>query len=166
MKHKIAIILVLVVSLAQAQETLEQVLKKYNSEAVPYITVQELDKVLVQEEVVILDSREKNEYKVSHLPKAIQVGYDSFSLETITEKLPNKDQLIVVYCTLGVRSHQVAYQLQEAGYTNVKNLYGGICEWKNEGNQVLDPKEKPTDKVHTFSKEWSSWLQNGKAVYE
>lgn len=160
------VLLLLVFSIGNAQKSLEQVLNKYNTEEVSYITVQELEKIKQQEDIIILDSREKNEYNVSHLEAAMHVGYDLFSIEYFSEKVPNKDQVIVVYCTLGVRSHDVAFQLKEAGYTKVKNLYGGICEWKNEGNSVVDQKNKPTEKVHTFSKEWSDWLQKGKAVYE
>ena len=53
----------------------------------------------------------------------------------------------------------------QAGYSNVKNLYGGIFEWKNEGHPVYDSEGKETEKVHAFSKHWGKLLKEGKKVY-
>ena len=70
-----------------------------------------------------------------------------------------------MYCSSGVRSEDVAEQLKEAGFENVFNLYGGIFEWKNKDNPVVNSKDKETPKVHAFSKEWGVWLHKGKKVY-
>lgn len=146
-----------------SQETLSEVLKKYNSESVPYITAQEL--AMPKTKAIILDAREIDEYKVSHIKNAIYVGYDNFDIEKTIKNLNNKQQEIVVYCSLGIRSEDVAEQLKEADYSNVKNLYGGIFEWKNNNFSVFDSEEKETQNVHTFSKEWSKWLKNGIKIY-
>jgi len=114
---------------------------------------------------ILLDAREPLEYKVSHLKGAICVGYDNFKLKKIKKEIPNKDEPIIVYCSLGIRSETVAAKLQKAGYTNVRNLYGGIFEWKNKDFTVYNSKEKVTDSVHAFSKEWSVWLEKGQKVY-
>ena len=53
----------------------------------------------------------------------------------------------------------------QEGYTNVYNLYGGIFEWKNANFKVVDTLGNNTEKVHTFNKTWSKWLQKGKKVY-
>jgi len=49
------------------------------------------------------------------------------------------------------------------GYKNVYNLYGSIFEWVNDGNEVVDKNNKPTDEVHTYNKKWSKWVEEGKA---
>ena len=147
-----------------AQQTLEQVLLKYNKQSIPYISVNQLLKQ--QENVVLLDAREKKEFEISHLKNTYFVGYTNFSLKETLKKIPNKKSKIVVYCSLGIRSEDIAEKLKVAGYTNILNLYGGIFEWKNKGNPVFDSNEKATDNIHVFSKEWSKWLLKGTKVYE
>ncbi len=146
-----------------SQNNLENLLKKYNTESVPYIYVDSLKKIT--EKVILLDAREKKEYKVSHLKNALFVGYEKFDLKKTIRSLPSKDARIVVYCSLGVRSEDIAEQLKKVGYSNVLNLYGGIFEWKNQENKVFNTKGKETEKVHAFSKEWGIWLKKGKKVY-
>jgi len=114
---------------------------------------------------VLLDARELKEFQVSHLKNAICVGYDNFDLKATIKQFPNKQQDIVVYCSLGIRSEDIAEQLQNAGYTNVKNLYGGIFEWKNKNFPIIDADDNETEQVHTFSKEWSKWLKNGIKIF-
>ncbi len=147
-----------------SQESLSELLKKYNTQGVPYISVEEL--AMPKTNAVVLDAREPQEYEVSHLKDAISVGYDNFDLEIIEKEITNKNQEIVVYCSLGIRSEVVAKKLKKAGYTNVKNLYGGIFEWKNKNFSVYNAQEKETDSIHTFSKEWSKWLTNGIKTHE
>ncbi len=148
-----------------SQKNLKQLLKKYNTESVPYISVSDLKKEA--DNVILLDSREPKEFKVSHLKNATCVGYDNFDINKIIKKLPtDKNTKIVVYCSLGIRSEDVAEKLKGAGYNNVYNLYGGIFEWKNQDNTVVNSKNKPTKKVHTFNKEWSKWLLKGEKIYE
>jgi len=166
MRSKVVYILVFLcfgIHNMSAQKTLDEVLKKYNTESVPYITVNKLK--TVSSDIVLLDAREKNEFKVSHIKNALFVGYEKFNLQKTIKKLPNKDAKIVVYCSLGVRSEDIAEQLKNKGYTKVYNLYGGIFEWKNEGNRVFT-KGIETNKVHAYSKEWGTWLLKGEKVYE
>ena len=113
MKKNILYIFVLFCSLAFSQENLSELLKKYNSESIPYITVEDLTK---QQNAIILDSRELPEYKVSHLKNAICVGYDNFNLRKTTKQLKDKQQTIVVYCSLGIRSEDIAEKLKKAGW--------------------------------------------------
>lgn len=154
----------LVSFLGYSQKTVEALLKKHNKESIPYIMVKELEQDTSK--AILLDSRELKEYETSHLKSAIHVGYDHFELQKILELVPDKSSKIVVYCSLGIRSEDVGEQLKEAGYTNVLNLFGGIFEWKNEGFNVYNSKDKPTEKIHTFSKEWSRWLLKGKKIYD
>jgi rhodanese-related sulfurtransferase len=145
-------------------ETLSELLKKYNEQSVPYISVQEL--AMLKTDAIILDAREIKEYHVSHLKNAIYVGYNFFEIDSVQQKLPNKDSQIVVYCSIGIRSEDIAEKLKKAGYSNVFNLYGGIFEWKNNNFTVYDSEEKETENVHTFNKAWSKWLRKGIKIYD
>ncbi|MCH2033867.1 MAG: rhodanese-like domain-containing protein [Tenacibaculum sp.] len=165
MKQLVFIISIFLIQTTQAQGSLKKLLKKFNQESVPYIHVQNLNDK--DENTVLLDAREPREFEVSHLNKAICVGYDHFDLQKTLQQLPaDKNAKIVVYCSLGIRSEDVAEQLKKEGYTNVFNLYGGIFEWKNNGNRVLNKNNKPTEEVHAFNKEWGVWLTKGIKIYE
>ena len=146
-----------------SQNSLDKLIKKYNTESIPYISVNSLN--TIKNDVVLLDAREQNEYDVSHLKNAVFVGYDSFNLKKTLKKLPNKNTKIVVYCSLGIRSEEIAEKLKKVGYTNVLNLYGGIFEWKNNNYNVFSSEGKATEKVHTFSEEWKKWLLKGEKIY-
>jgi rhodanese-related sulfurtransferase len=135
-------------------------LKTLLSHSVPETTVQ---KAVAEPQAIFLDAREPKEYAVSHLTNAIFVGYDHADLQPIAQ-LP-KNQRIIVYCSVGYRSEKITEQLIAAGYTNVSNLYGGIFEWVNTGNVVVDNQNQPTDKVHAYDRTWGIWLKKGKKVY-
>ncbi len=162
MKKIITLLSLFVFSLVSGQKNIEGVLKKMNSESVPYIQVSEL---VAKTNVVLLDAREKEEYDVSHLKNAQFVGYKKYDEKIISDLVKTKDQLIVVYCSIGVRSENIGEKLQKMGYTNVYNLYGGIFEWKNQNNMVVDSTNQSTEKVHCFSKFWSKYLTKGEKVY-
>lgn len=157
-----------------AQKNLSSLLQEMNQETIPYIFVNDLSKLITRpfdsaqgkNNIILLDAREKNEYKVSHLKGAKFVGYNKFNLKKTMKILPNKDAKIIVYCSLGIRSEDIGEQLKKAGYTNVLNLYGGIFEWKNKHYKVYNKKEKETEKVHAFDKNWGKWLKKGTKVYE
>ena len=147
-----------------AQDTLDELLKKHNKNSVPYITVQEL--AMPKTDAIILDAREPKEFEVSHIKNATLVGYDFFDIKKVTEKYTNKDQKIVVYCSIGIRSENIAKKLKDEGYTNVFNLYGGIFEWKNNDFTVVDSEDNETEQIHTFNEAWSKWLTKGIKVFE
>lgn len=146
-----------------SQDSLEKLLKKHNDNSVPYILVDELNKV--KNEVVLLDAREKNEFEVSTISGAFLIGFDTFSIKNFTKNFPNKKAHYVVYCSLGIRSEIIGKKLSKAGYANVKNLYGGIFEWKNNNFPVIDSTGNETEKVHAFSKQWGKWLLKGEKIY-
>jgi len=149
-----------------AQETLDDLLKRYNQNSVSYISVTELRRLQFNENITLFDGREKYEFDVSHIPNADHIGYNDFSLEAISDTYPEKETPIVVYCTVGIRSEEICKKLIDAGYSDVKNLYGGICEWKNNQYPVIDSTQSETENVHTFSKHWSKWLTQGVKIYE
>ena len=154
--------IVLVQSNLLSQRRMDKALKKFNKESVPYISVEDLHHT----SAVLLDTRKKEEYDVSHLKNAIWVGHKEFSENQVLEKVPNKNDSIVVYCSIGVRSENIGEKLMALGYKNVQNLYGGIFEWKNNDGKVYNQQEKETDSVHAFSKHWGKLLLKGEKVYD
>ena len=144
------------------QNSLDKLLEKFNKGSVPYMTISDLHKI--KDSVVILDTREKEEFEISHIPKAKYVGYNNFSLQKLDSLKIPKTSTIVVYCSLGIRSENIGEKIKEYGYPNVLNLYGGIFEWKNNNLEIVN-NNKITDSIHTFSKKWSKWVQNGIKVY-
>lgn len=120
-------------------------------------------KDIIGKPVVLLDSREPGEFAVSHIKGARCVGYDDFDMSALKD-IP-KDTEIVVYCSVGYRSEKIGEKLLEEGFTNVSNLYGGIFNWVNAGNPVVDG-NGATPKVHAYNKKWGQWLEKGEKVYE
>lgn len=164
MKLTLQALLLLMSTFSFSQETIADLLKQYNNKSVPYISTQEL--AMSQNTVVLLDARELKEFETSHIKNAIPIGYDTFDLDAVTAAIKDKEKEIVVYCSVGIRSEVIAEKLKKAGYKNISNLYGGIFKWKNENFTVYNAKEKETDSIHTFNKEWSKWLTKGVKVYE
>ena len=83
---------------------------------------------------ILLDVRSQAEFVQGHIPGALCIPNDEVAGAAAT-KLPNKDQLIFVYCHSGMRSMMVANYLAGQGYTNIVE-FGGILDWK--GNIVTD----------------------------
>ncbi|MFN3343473.1 MAG: rhodanese-like domain-containing protein [Flavobacteriales bacterium] len=132
---------------------------------VPLIEPAELKKKIESGiEITLLDAREKSEYSVSHLKNAIHVGYDHFNISSIAT-LP-KNRLTIVYCSIGVRSENIAEKLRKTGFTDVKNLFGGIFKWVNSGYPVYTTGNTETSAIHPYSKSWGKWLTKGQKRYE
>jgi len=146
-----------------AQESITELLNQHNKKNIPYISVQEL--AMPKTKAIILDAREKKEYDVSHIKNALYVGYDHFSLNSVLHKISDKNEKIVVYCSIGIRSEKIAYNLKMAGYTHVLNLFGGIFEWKNNDFPVYNSEGKETENIHAYSENWSKWLKKGHKIY-
>ena len=79
---------------------------------------------------ILLDTRTQEEYDQSHIPGALLIPHTEIA-QRAEEELPDKDQVILVYCRSGNRSKQASEVLAELGYTNVKE-FGGINTWPYE----------------------------------
>ena len=106
---------------------------------------------------VILDIRRADEFAVSHLPDAIRIDPKA-SAETILKTVGDlTGRTVVVYCSVGVRSSQLAQRVQRTleakGATRVVNLVGGIFRWHNEGRGLVRGSLK-TDLVHPYDAFW------------
>ncbi len=83
-----------------------------------------------EDDYVILDVRTQAEYDEGHIPGAILIPHDTVTTAA-EDALPDKDQLILVYCRSGNRSKQASQTLVDLGYTNVVE-FGGIYSWPYE----------------------------------
>ena len=95
------------------------------------ITMQEaMEMMAAEENHIILDVRTQQEYAAGHIPGAIVIPNETIGTEEIPQ-LPDKDQLIMVYCRSGNRSRQASDKLVKLGYTNIVE-FGGIIDWPGE----------------------------------
>ncbi len=83
-----------------------------------------------QEGYIVLDVRTQAEFDEGHIPGAILIPNTEIE-DRAEESLPDKNQLILVYCRSGRRSKMAAEILTELGYTNVRE-FGGIIDWPYE----------------------------------
>ena len=125
MKHRLFLILIVVLLLTGcAVSTDKDVTYKQ-------ITMSEAKEMMASEsDYVILDVRRPDEFAAGHIPNAINIPNESIGTDEISE-LPDKDQLILVYCRSGNRSKQASQKLVKLGYSNVVE-FGGINDWKGE----------------------------------
>lgn len=166
MKFSFILISILVGYLSFAQNEIDAEYKKMIEKKYDFPTISQDDaqaKVNAKN-VYFLDTREWREYAVSHIPKAIFTGYNNFNwnnLNTIA-----KDAEIIVYCSIGVRSQNIAKKLVEQGFTNVRNLYGGIFLWADQARPMETKEGDDTDVVHGYNKFWGKWAKKAETVYE
>ena len=126
MKKLVLILLAMMFLTACGQEQKNEQEATYVS-----ITAKEAKEIMdTQENYIILDTRTQQEYDEEHIPGAIVISHDEI-LEKAEDMLPDKDQLIMVYCRSGRRSKLAAADLVKLGYTNVKE-FGGIIDWPYE----------------------------------
>ena len=88
--------------------------------------------VMMEEEsnYIILDVRTPEEFSEKHIPGAINIPNETIGTEEVPE-LPDKDQLILIYCRSGNRSKQASEKLVRLGYTNIVE-FGGINDWPGD----------------------------------
>ena len=95
------------------------------------ITMEEAMDIMEKESgYLLLDVRRADEFAAGHIPGAINVANESIGTGEVPD-LPDKGQLILVYCRSGNRSKQAAQKLADLGYTNIVE-FGGILDWPGE----------------------------------
>jgi rhodanese-related sulfurtransferase len=104
----------------------------------------------------LLDVREPEEFAVSHLPGAINIRPDASGAEALAKIDPAKP--MVLYCSVGYRSSQLAERLMKAGAKNVSNLEGSIFAWANEG-RPLEKDGQPAKVVHPYNRVFGRLLK-------
>ncbi len=104
----------------------EYVEKTYNT-----IEPEEAKEMMTDNEnVIILDVREKDEYDEGHIEGALLLSNNDITFKA-EEVLPDKSATILVYCRSGNRSAQASQKLAELDYTNVYD-FGGVLDWTYE----------------------------------
>jgi rhodanese-related sulfurtransferase len=146
-------------ALGQNPSGFEKMATKMEGNAAPIITREQLIKEFESNKnIVLLDSREKDEFEVSHLPNAKWVGFKDYHFDVL--KNISKDTEIVVYCSVGYRSGKTAEKLIKKGYTKVYNLYGGIFDWANNNKTLEKTNGDTTKEVHGYNQKWSEYLNS------
>ena len=95
------------------------------------ITQEEAKEMMDNQEVIILDVREQDEYDSGHIPGAVLLPVGTIDETTAAEVIPEKDSTVLVYCRSGNRSKTASSTLADLGYTNIYE-FGGINTWPYE----------------------------------
>lgn len=150
---------------SQSGKNYYRMLSDMYKNSVPLVKADEVKRSLEKNETfILLDTREKAEYNVSHIEHAVFTGYNNFDPEVLDTLAKNAK--VVVYCSVGYRSERIGEQLLAEGFTNVSNLYGGIFEWINLDFPLKDSSSASTRYIHAYDKTWGKWLKKGIKVYE
>ncbi|MBQ6860732.1 MAG: rhodanese-like domain-containing protein [Clostridia bacterium] len=105
-----------------------------NEVMIRYVSMNEITEIMEQnEDYIILDVRTLEEYNLGHIPNAICIPNETID-ENVVNELPDKNQLILIYCRSGNRSKQATKKLEKLGYTNLVE-FGGIMDWNGKLEQ-------------------------------
>lgn len=135
--------------------TFELLLSAVLKNSVTQVTPEEVDPNVV----LLLDTREKEEFEVSHLPGALWIGFSDFEESRIPLNPDNKQ--IILYCSIGYRSEKIGEKMQKMGYSEVQNLRGGAFRWVNEGRKMMNTQKQKTNDIHPYNAIWGVWLTAG-----
>src|SRR5213082_2316270 len=92
-----------------------------------------------EQDIVLVDVREKHEWNEGYIPGAIHVPRGFLELQ-IEEAAPDKSKTVVLYCAGGVRSLIAGSTLQQMGYKDVISMSGGYGQWKGNGFPFVQPR--------------------------
>lgn len=101
--------------------------------------------------VVLVDVREKEEYREGHLKNALSIprGFLEMKMET---EVPDRDAEIIAYCQGGTRSLMAGVVMKEMGYNNVVSMTGGFSSWKESGKEWVADKQFTPDQLQRYSR--------------
>ncbi len=101
-----------------------------------YISPQELYAMYENnEDVIVLDTRNEYETRVGLFENAVDLQLDTFrDFPQAIEELPEeyKEKQIVMYCTGGIRCEKASAVMLKAGFSDVKQLEGGVLDYFKE----------------------------------
>ncbi|MGM0369282.1 MAG: rhodanese-like domain-containing protein [Bacillota bacterium] len=92
------------------------------------VTPQEVE----ENDVTVIDCRNKNDYQQGHIPGAINIPYGEFKEDHPNLADIDQDEEVVVNCVMGVSSQKITRLLNEAGYDKAKSMKGGIKAWEGD----------------------------------
>lgn len=94
------------------------------------LSPQELSNQVNKNEGVVVDIREKAEFKTGHIVDSINIPHNQLS-KHISELDKYKSRPVILVCKHGQHAGGVSKQLKEAGFESVYKLSGGITEWQS-----------------------------------
>ncbi len=128
-----------------------QILEEVKKE-IPEVTVEEVKKKKdKQEDFVLLDVRDDDEYREGYIPDALHVtrGMLEFSIENY---VPDRDKKIIIHCAAGLRSLLAAKSLREMGYTDTASMAGGYRAWTAAGFPTAKDKPMTAEQMERYSR--------------
>jgi sulfur-carrier protein adenylyltransferase/sulfurtransferase len=137
-------------------EASREILRKARKQ-VPEWTANQVQNELEQkgstqdQDFVLVDVREKNEWNEGHIPGAIHVPRGYLELQ-IEEAVPDKAKKVVLYCAGGVRSLMAGNTLQQMGYEDVVSMAGGFGQWKASGYNFVQPRTMSDAQAKRYSR--------------
>ena len=136
------------------EETLSMVREDFPR--VQHISTNELAAILEKHSnFTLLDTREPEEYEVSHIQGAFLAEGVRDALKVLKDR--SREDLVIVYCSVGYRSSNIAVKLARRGFTNVVNVEGSLFKWANENRPVFSG-DKTVDRVHPYDEDWGRLL--------
>lgn len=99
----------------------------------------------------VVDVRESDEWRAGHLPDAVHVPRGYLELQ-VDEKLPDKDAPVLLYCAGGLRSALASSTLSQLGYTDVRHMLKGFTGWRDQGFDVVTPREWSSSQLDRYSR--------------
>ena len=127
--------------------------------SVPEITARALQERLSRHEVIVIDVRTREEYRIGHIENA---KHHSSIDDVIAHYAPTQE--LVFYCSVGYRSAEMIEKLRTKGFLNAYNLKGSIFMWANSGHNIYRG-EKEVHTVHPYSSVWGSLLDKKYHAY-
>lgn len=115
-----------------------------------------------EKDYIVLDVRSPKEYAVSHIYQSQNAPNMEQALKILRDK--SRQTPILVYCSLGYRSAELALELQEYGYSEVTNLAGSLFEWVEQGYPVYQ-EEREVKKAHPYNLWWGRHLRSDYRSY-
>ena len=132
-------------------KTFQQLMDEARKE-IREVTVQDAKELLENNgKFVLLDVREKDEYREGHLDRAVSLprGFLEIKVETT---VPEKSTRIIAYCAGGVRSLLAAKALREMGYRDVVSMSGGYTAWKAAGYKWVQDYQFTPEQLIRYSR--------------
>ena len=107
---------------------------------------------------ILLDVRAPEEYQISHLPGAIRAETLDEALAALEDTGSDRD--VILYCSVGYRSSELAQKLNGEGFERLFNLEGGLFRWANEGRPLAQSEAR----VHPFDRLWGTLLDSSRTA--
>lgn len=101
----------------------------------PKVSTHEATRLINQQNAVVLDIREKKDFKAGHLVDAVNIPFAS--LESRLDELQDKERPVIVVCKSGQTASSASKQLKDKGFASVFRLQGGMMEWTNHNLPVV-----------------------------